>query len=303
MKNSSRCLAFRSSDAFVPAAFGIASVVGYERAAMRLYACCFAIHALSLFSSHGVRIAFARQPSIRQVRGSVKCALALQLTGAILMSILNALACRHGAFSPISMIVAGFLLNMEHTLYEYLFAVGDGWSASMCHFLTSIFLLTGFCMSGKRIDFPFLPAFAMLSALVALTISIVMGDGAKGRVNACILRCLPRAAFNSTGYVLPAALCAALLFPSTSPSAFFSGLTLYELCRTPYRRTGIEAPFLNRALLSIVSTAVTVLVILWKVFGSSVRTAFSDACGALIFASACSFVVFGSLSETLRLNK
>lgn len=303
MKKSLSCLAFRPSDAFVPAAFGIASIAGYDRAAMLLYACCFSIHALSLFSSHGVRIAFARQPSIRQVRGSVKCALALQLTGAVLLSLLNALACRHGSFFPASIIVAGFLLNMEHTLYEYLFAVGDGWSASMCHFLTSIFILTGFCMSGERIHSPFLPVFAMLSALVALTISLAMEDGAKGRVNAGVLRCLPRAAFNSTGYVLPAALCAALLLPSTSPSAFFSGLTLYELCRTPYRRTGIEAPFLNRALLSIVSTAVTVMLILWRICGNSVRTAFSDACGALIFASACSFVVFGSLSETLRLNK
>ncbi len=77
----------RISDAFLPAAMMVVSalpdsVVRFPADfPLLLFAAWFAVALFSLFASRGLRIAFARQPAIRRVRGSVKCSLLLTLAG------------------------------------------------------------------------------------------------------------------------------------------------------------------------------------------------------------------------------
>ena len=81
----------RLSDAFVPLALAICALLLEPSISLRLFVGCFAVSALSLFSCFGVRDAFAMQPSMRSVRGTVKCALLLQIAGGIIAALVGML--------------------------------------------------------------------------------------------------------------------------------------------------------------------------------------------------------------------
>lgn len=297
----------RVPDAFLPAALAAASLLRpANRSALELYVAWLLVCALSLFTSRGVRIAFARQPAIRHVRGSVKCALLATLIGGGVAVAALKLFFRDISPDPLPLIVSGVLLNIEHIFYEYMYAIGDDRSATLSRGLTALFTLAGLLLyeGGQTFHPFFLVGMTGLAALVSVVISLVMGDGAKGRLDAAVLRCAPWAALQTLLY--PAAT-AALVFIchfGRYSFAFFAGLTLYELCKTPFRRSMIESRSFNKALLIACGAAGLV----WLAAGLLVKPAGSvdsawlnvlnelpTACIMVLAAAACAFALFGRL--------
>ena len=297
MKIPNKPSLLRLPDAFLPAALLAHSLLcPGDPLAIRLYLAMLAVSLGSLFAARGARIAFARQPTMRGVRGSVKTALLLVLTGGGVAAGAAALAFK-GSFPDIwPLIAAGTLLNIEHIFYEYMYAVGDSRSATLSRGLTALFAFAGLMLSkGKA---PWLVGTAAISALVALVVGLVMGDGARGKPNGAIFRAAPRAAVQTALYPAAALAAVVLLRPARYSAAFFAGLILYELCKTPFRRTKMEAKTFNRALLAVI--VVCALGIVPLATGMITDARFSDvpvACAALLLAAVCALVLFGNFKK------
>ncbi|MDO4866262.1 MAG: hypothetical protein Q4C10_06860 [Clostridia bacterium] len=300
----------RPSDAFVPFVLAICALLWNPNISLGLFVGCFAVSALSLFSCFGVRAAFAMQPSMRSVRGTVKCALLLQLAGGLIAALLGTLFLK-GERDALPLVAAGLLLNIEHTFYEYLYAAGDWRSAMLSHGLTAAFLIAGMSLAkgpeGSH-DLWKLVAMIGISAAVSAVIGCAMGDGLKGRLNAQILRCAPRAALQVALYPAIALLILWAMNPTSCAFPFFAGWTLCALCRTPFRRSSMEALPLNRSLLITFAATAAVWVVLTFIPGltagidasslpGSLLAQLPTACVLVAAAAACSFALYGNLKK------
>ena len=302
MKRNSNIKLMRVADGFLPAALLIASLTSQNSPAFTLAICSLAVEALSLFSSHGVRIAFARQPAMRDVRGSVKCALLLQCLATAIAAAGQWLIIHKDSASILPLIGAAGLLNIEHTFYEYLAATGDRRSATLCQALAALLTLTGLLLADTNPTItPWIPAMAGLSAIMACAVSAVMGDGLRGKMNAQVLRCAPRAALQGMFYPLVAFVMVWFFLPTHALGTVFAGLTLYELCRTPFRRSRLETPTMNRALAATLLICAAALIALRFVPALSAAIAphtstVLSLLWMLIAASGCAFAVFGNIN-------
>ena len=259
-KRSSKMRLLRPTDAALPLAFLIAAIAGHGEAAAAICAAKLAAHTLGLSTAEGARIAFATQPSMRTARGTVKLALLLQCAGAVLCGV-GAWLFR-GELSAVKLLLltaAGLLMNIGHVFYEYLFAAGEKRSAVLCELLTAILLLAGMLMSpapdltSDATEDVLYPLCASgIGALVSAVIGLAIGGGLKGRLNPQVLKVAPRALLQSLLYP-SLAVAAMLLVPwvRLEPIAFFAGLALYQLCRTPFRRSSLEGRTFNRAVIAI----------------------------------------------------
>ena len=304
----------RPSDALMPAGFLLACLLGHASCAALTFAAAFVISILSLFACHGARLAFAGQPSARSVRGSVKCALLLEaaaLTVAVALCLIIDPP-EKGVFT--ALLAAGFCLNIEHTFYEYLYAMGDPQGATLCRFIAALLLVAGLCLAGGDGDplrAEWIAGTAALSALAALTVGLATG-GVRGRINARVVACAPRAALHAGLYPLASAALAILFDARGFICSFFTGLILYALCQTPFRRAPSESVPMNRALLAacLAGSCAAVAALLLHVgsFPLGSETIFSfrpildipGACAALIVAAACAFALFGSIQRRER---
>ena len=288
----------RPSDALVPAAFAIGALVHSGTYELTLYACYLAVGLLSLFSCRGVRIAFALQPSMRYVRGSVKCALLTQLAGLGLSFAAYKLLGEPGGAAIPALLAAGALLNIEHTFYEYLFAVGDGRSATLSHGLAALFLAAGIVLAkgpGGALRPEWTLAMTGLSALSAIAVSLVMGDGFKGPLNAAVLRAAPRAMLQSLLYPL-AAGAALWVFAGWELSVgLFCGLILYELCRTPFRRSPMESAPLNRALAAALPLSAAGLAVSMQFLHIYSIKYVACCCCGLLLAALCALALYANV--------
>lgn len=297
MKISNKPSLLRLPDALLPTSLlAYSALCPGDALAMRLYLVMFAVSLGSLFAARGARIAFARQPSMRDVRGSVKSALLMSLAGGGVAAVAAALA-RKGCLPDIwPLIAAGTLLNIEHIFYEYMYAIGDSRSACLSRGLTALFAFAGLLLANGRALW--LVGAAAISALVALVVALVMGDGARGRPNGAIFRAASRAALQTVLYPAAALAAVLLLRPARYSAAFFAGLTLYELCKTPFRRTSMEARGFNRALLFII--VICALGTVLFATGLITNARLSDVpvvCIAVLLAAACALGLFGNLKK------
>ena len=301
----------RIPDAFLPAALAGASMIHPNSlSALQLAFASLIVAALSLFAGRGVRIAFARQPSIRHVRGSVKSALALTLLGDVLCCAAVYLFFRQRMASILPLIAAGGLLNIEHVFYEYMYAIGDKRSAALSRGLTALFMLAGLLLAGGDLSRPLWPVvMAGLSALAALVVSLVMGDGARGKPNAAVLRVAPIAALQTALYPAAALALHFALHTDRVGMPFFAGLTLYELCKTPFRRSPSESRPFNRALLIVCGAAA----LLWALLTQTgllpmlekkcppalmaLVGQLPSACVLLAVAALCALALFGNVGR------
>ena len=282
----------RVPDAFLPATLAAFSILRPDSlSALLLYIATLIISALSLFAGRGIRIAFARQPAIRHVRGSVKCALLLTLAGAAL-SFLAARLLRHPMADALPLIAAGTLLNIEQIFYEYMYAIGDRRSAALSRSLTALFILTGLLLSEENALW--LVGMAGLSALVSIIVSLVMGDGVRGRLDATVVRCAPRAALQTALYPAAALGIYFALRPERIGLPFFAGLTLYELCKTPFRRSPLEARPLNKYLL-VACAAAALGMIAARIASLRWNSIPFMVCAMLLTAALCAFMLFGNI--------
>ena len=283
----------RLSDAFLPASLLAASTCGQGKTALRLYLSALTIHLLSLGASCGIRAAFAGQTTVRAVRGSVKCAILLHSLGLIIILFLLYINFFIGSFFPVPLLVAGFCLNIEHMFYEYLYAIGDSYSAAMCHGLTALFTIAGLALDAGGDSHIWTLMASSLSAAVSLVISVASGDGVSGRVNARVMQCAPRAMLHSALYPTVFTIAAAVLHIKTLSIPFFTGLIVYALCRTPFRRTHMESRSMNRFLFALSILSVLVMTVSICCHENTAPQAVFATCGAVILASLCSFIVFG----------
>lgn len=300
----------RLSDAFVPLALAICALFLEPSISLRLFVGCFAVSALSLFSCFGVRAAFAMQPSMRSVRGTVKCALLLQIAGGLIAALIGVLFLK-GERDALPLIAAGLLLNIEHMFYEYLYAAGDKRSAMLSHGLTAAFLIAGMSLAkgpeGSH-DLWNLVAMAGISAIVSAVIGCAIGDSFKGRLNAQVIRCAPRAALQCALYPAVALLILWAMKSTACAFPFFAGWTLCALCRTPFRRSSLEAAPLNRALLIALAASAAIWAVLTFIPGlmtgidasrlpGSLLAQLPTACVLVAAAAACSFALYGNMKK------
>lgn len=282
----------RYPDALIPAALLSASILGQRKHVLLLYACAFAIHLFSLGVSHGIRAAFAGQTRVKSVRGSIMCALLLQITGFIILLFLSYFG-YNSCFSVLfPFLIAGVSLNIEHMFYEYLCAMGDSYSAAMCHGLTALFTITGLLLDAGREISLFIPITATISAIISVVVSAVI-HGLSGKLNARVIRCAPRAMIYSAFY--PSVFAITVLFLRVDPLSvpFFTGLTIYEFCRTPYRRSSMESRMMNRFLFVLSVFTGICMILSFCLYGNTASQTVFFSCFTVIIASVCSFVMFG----------
>lgn len=300
----------RPSDAFLPAALLAASLCGHGETAAALYLAKLLTHTLALAAPEATRAAFAVQPSIKGVRGSVKLALLLQIL-ATALAFAGAGFLRGGlALIPLAMLIAaGALLNVEHTFYEYLFAAGEGASAARCRLITAVLTLAGLLLSpalNLTADDPLTAAWplgaALLAMLTALTVGLGIGGGLKGRLNAQVLRAAPRALPQSLAFPAFAALAIHFApFLDWLAAPFFAGSIAYALSRTPFRRAPMEARPLHKALGIAALIAAAIFGASWV---PSVRSAVPcwslvGQCAAMVLlACLCGFALYGNPSKS-----
>ena len=318
LSNKARLL--RPADAFVPLAYLAACLMG--RNGLAGVAWCLGTLASigGAISSGALRLAFARQPSMRLARGSTLLALLLQPIGALIAVGWCAIRGNPGALWPV--ILAVLSLNIEHVFYEYLYSFGDRRSAIMSQLLCAVLWLAGLMLStpaGNSNATAWNPLFlagcAALSALASGLVALVLGDGLKGRRNAQLIRSAPQAMLHTLLY--PLASLGIVLWirpmegsnPLETPllAAFFAGLTLYELCKTPFRRHGREiVPFIRAlAITAVASAAILVIDRMLPLrqistpsgIVNSLLTTLPLMAWALLLAALCAFVLFGTVKR------
>lgn len=247
----------RPADAFLPAALLAASLLGRDAIATDFFLAFFLVRLCALSASTGLRAAFAQQPSMRYAQGSTLIALMTQLIGTAIALLIFPANHPH----RLALIACGGLLNIEHIFYEYMVAEGDGNSATLSRGITAALVLTGLllgCPPGQGSENPYISSFLYplvtsgLAALVGLSISLSMGGRLRPKLNAQVLKAAPLALLQSALY--PGLMWLAIRFSGLdvrTSAPLFAGLILYELCRTPFRRTPAEARPLNRSLLIV----------------------------------------------------
>ena len=294
----------RLPDALPALAFAVAALLRPGEIVLWAYACALTPALLGLAATRGARLAYARQPAMRAVRGTLKVALLLQAVGAMLSLVLAWLVGRDLAgIAP--WIAAGLLLNIEHLFYETVAAAGDGNGSAAVHALASGLLLAGLLLaiprSGGDARPLWLTAFCGAGALASAAVGIASAGGLKGRMNAEIFRRAPAALIQSIlypGLALPLARYLGLGAEAACP--FFLGLAILALCAAPFRRLPRESGPMNRALL-IGGVAAAAL---WGAsrlpsLPESLRSwaALAPSVAApLLLACLCAFALYGGIS-------
>lgn len=296
----------RPADAFLPAAFLAATLLGRDAIAFDLFLALLLAKLCALAAADGLRAAFALQPAMRYVQGSACAALIAQCVGGGI-ALLPAFALR----LPAGLIACGTLLNIEHIFYEYMVAVGDGGSATAVHGIAAALALLGMLLgcppgrgAGDPSVFSLLPTVAAcgLACLVGLFVSLTLGGGFRPKLNAEVLRRAPRALLEAAlwpGLFMLFLLCAPDALDMRSSLPLFVGLVLIALCRTPFRRTPQEAAPMNRALLIAAGVALILLIPFLAGFAfrgeSRILRDIPFALAAIPLSALCALALYGNL--------
>lgn len=240
----------RPADAFLPLAFLAGAILAGPARAFEVFFNFYAIRLFALASAPGLRVAFATQPTLQRAQGSVLSAILLQTAGAALCDV-GWVVYAHftGSIPSLVAILVGYLLNIEHVFYEYLYAMGDSYSSGMSRAITSILLLTGFLLAREAV----LALMAALGMSVTLIIALATLGRMKGAPNAQVFRAAPRALMQAMLYIAPAFALLGLHrtigrwddAPQIGVAALFAGWAVYSLCQSPFRRSPLEARKFN----------------------------------------------------------
>ena len=293
----------RVSDLFLPTAFLAASILGRGGAAFGIFVAFCATKIGSLATADGLRAAFATQPSMKYVQGSVLVALLAQIPGAALAFLALRLIPDTKVLLPL--IPCGTLLNIEHMFYEYLFALGDKKSAIFSRCITAVLVLLGImlCTSPHPGSFSFAavdPTWPMitcgLSALIGLFLSCALGGKILPVLNGEVLRRAPLSMLQSAIYPALGIAALTLLWPGRFvPAPLFAGLMLYEACRTPFRRSALESRGMNLMLLAVGGGAALCLVAFQFLIKIPQSVVISMTCAALLIAALCAFALYAGI--------
>lgn len=305
MKRSMSTRLFRPGSVLLPLSLLAAALLGRGGAALGLFTALYGVRLLALATSESLRAAFALQPSMRYVQGSVAVALGVQAVGATLAALLCWRIPQLLALLPL--VPCGLLLNIESVFNEYLYALGDRQSALTARGFTSGLTLLGLilCAPSRQglsalgeIDFVWPLVTSALSALIGLFAGLALGGRPRPRPNPEPLRHAPLALLQSGLYPALALAVLAALFPvGIIPAPLFAGLALYEGCRTPFRRSAMESRPLNRALLVAAGIGAAAALAGW----AALKGPFGEYCRmsavSILLAAACAFALFGRLER------
>jgi len=302
----------RPADGFLPLALLVAAVLGHSTAAEQTFMNMLFPALFALASARGLRLAFAEQPSMRRVAGSVKLALPLQLVGALAFFVVDLLR-NQGRIVTVNFlyIAAGMLLNIEHVFYEYLYATGDAPSATRLRAITAALTCAGVMMTTEAGGGPlphnmqWLLGAAALSAGLAAFIGRSIGGRMRGKFNNRVLKCAPMAMVQSAIYpvmwLIALILLKTIMFNSLTAAPFFLGLLVYELARSPFRRSHLEARGFNIAMLIVALLGGIMLI---PHFVPTAQAAFGSwgheipAAGVMLVAAAvCGFGMYGNVGR------
>jgi len=298
----------RPADAFLPASLWIATLLGRGALSLWLFIAYLAVKLCALGTSSGLRNTFALQPSVRSVQGSGILALLLQLPGAIITGLIAHFTLRNDMLYPL--IACGFLLNIEHVFYEYLFAIGEDQSAMMYRAMSAVLTLTGLLLCAPSsiqdslppsMETAWLLATSGIAVLIGLVLSLTLGGKPRPRMNSDILRRFPIPMLQAALYPVAALTLLRFIAPS-APAALplFSGLILYELCRSPFRRTPAESWPMNRALLVVCVVVSIIAVVGYFLMDNRGGPVLSASCLTVILAALCAFALFGNINLRRR---
>ena len=290
----------RPADALMPLGLLAACLFTNSLAVVTFMLYSYGLTLFSLATARGVRIAFAEEPSMRRACGTVKLALLIQLCAALMGAGVLKLVDSAFDIADLMLIGAGLLFNIEHTFYEYLYATGDGRSAAMSRIVSTTLVVAGVILCGTHYGDPvWLLAACAVAAGVSAVIGLLIGGPLRGKLNARALNAAPRALIQT--FLYPVAAVALYRFGPfrASIAPLFAGLALYELLKTPFRRSAMESRSLVRALLAVVIAAAA-LVAAGRL--PAIQRLFDDDVTltglALILASALSFAQFGNLKRS-----
>ena len=287
----------RPADVLMPLGFLTASLFTQPLTLIFFLAYALGITLLSLASCRGIRIAFSTQPSIKKVCGSVKTALLTQMGAAVLCCAGLRTFDANFDWSCLYWIAAGWAVNIEHTFYEYMYATGDVSSAAMTRVLSTALFTAGLILSESNMLW--LTALSALAAAISAVVGMLIGGPLKGKINTQVLRCAPRALVQT--FLYPAAAAAILLMGPLSGSLapVFPGLALYELCKTPFRRSNMESWSLHRILLIAIAVGIAAIIAgMLPVVRDILRDDVLLSGILLIVASICTFTLFGNPRRT-----
>lgn len=252
---STKLRLLRFSDVLLPCVFLASAAFDRSDAILTAYIYMLTARLLGLSSPFALRAAFARQPSMRGVRGSVKTAAVLQLGGALLAPLLL-LPLFGWQANALFFSLSAWVMNFECICYEYLFAAGERYSAVFLRVLTCVLTGAGLFTVALTGRVAALAICAGLSAMVGVVVALLIGGTLKGPWNIAVIQCAPPAMLRDA--LFPALAIPALRFlwpdiPSAAP--FFAGLALYALYQTPFRRSSMEAEPMNVTFLFVMLAA------------------------------------------------
>ena len=239
--------------------------------------------------------------------------LPLQLVGALAFFVVDLLR-NQGRIVTVNFlyIAAGMLLNKEHVFYEYLYATGDAASATRLRTITAALTCAGIMMTTEAGGGPlphnmqWLIGAAALSAGLSAFIGRSIGGRMKGKFNNRVLKCAPMAMVQSAVYpvmwLLALMLLRPIMFQSLTAVPFFLGLMVYELSRSPFRRSHMEAKGFNIAMLVTVLVGAVMIALQFvpsaqAIFGSWGHEI--PAAGVMLIAAAvCAFGMYGNVGNS-----
>lgn len=256
----------RPIDGLLPLAFLAGDLWGSSAFSGIFFLSYLAIKLLALCSADGARMAFAVQPSMRQVRGSTTLAIGLQCLGALVAAGVCGIFFHGMTALTLTMLAIGLFLNIERVLYEYIHAEGDRYSATLSSVLGSMLLLTGILLENGPIPYKTL-ALTGLSTLISGVVAVFSCGYRPGKPNMTVLLSAPRAMIYGLAYPVIIALAIAIwkttgngyneTFSGEAQTAlqwgircgFYAGYALIVICRTPFRRSPLECREMTPVLL------------------------------------------------------
>ena len=171
---------------------------------------------------------------------------------------------------------------------------------------------------------------AFAAAIVSCIVGLVLGGWPRGRLNARIIVCAPRAMLQTFLYPFLALAASALIDGKFPPNfelqplifnfsaelpgflpmglcaGFFAGWMLVSVCRTPFRRSAMESRNMNVILLVFIISAALILGFIHlpglslpvspQYDVNSAVSQISILCGMLILAALCAFALYGCVS-------
>lgn len=258
----------RPVDGLLPLAFLAGDLWGPSAFSGKFFLSYLLIKLLALCSADGARMAFAVQPSMRQVRSSTTLAVGLQCLGALVAAGICGIIFREMTALTLTMLVIGLLLNIERVLYEYIHAEGDRYSATLSSVLGSVLLLTGILLENGPTPYKTL-ALTGLSTLIFWVVAVFSCGYRPCKPNMTVLLSAPRAMIYGLTY--PALIALAVVIGKTTGSGyletlstkdqtalqwgircgFYGGYALIAICRTPFRRSHLECRKMTPVLLAL----------------------------------------------------